>query len=65
VPDLTGNVAVLRLENNKVIQLEPLVLPPPSTNKKKAAPANNIQTAKKESHGFFSKVGTFFAAIFH
>jgi hypothetical protein len=63
-PDLTENVAVLKLENNKVVQLEPTVLPP-AAGKKKAAPAGNTQTAKKESHGFFSKVGSFFAAIFH
>lgn len=63
-PDLTENVAVLRLENNKVVQLEPTVLPPANA-KKKSAPANNTETAKKESHGFFSKVGAFFAAIFH
>lgn len=63
-PDLTQNVAVLRLENNKVVQLEPTVLPPPNA-KKKSPPANNTQTTKKESHGFFSKVGAFFAAIFH
>jgi hypothetical protein len=63
-PDLTQNVAVLKLENNKVVQLEPTVLPPPN-GKKKSAPANDTQTAKKESHGFFSKVGAFFAAIFH
>ena len=63
-PDLTANVAVLRLENDKVVQLEPMVLPPANA-KKKSAPSNNAQTAKKESHGFFSKVGAFFAAIFH
>jgi hypothetical protein len=63
-PDLTPNVAVLKLENNKVVQLEPTVLPP-ANGKKKAPAANNTQTAKKESHGFFSKVGSFFAAIFH
>lgn len=63
-PDLTPNVAVLKLENNRVVQLEPTVLPP-ANGKKKAPPANNTQTAKKESHGFFSKVGSFFAAIFH
>jgi len=62
-PDLTQNVAVLKLENNKVVQLEPTVLPPANA-KKKSPPANNTQ-AKKESHGFFSKVGAFFAAIFH
>ncbi len=63
-PDLTQNVAVLRLENNKVVQLDPTVLPPANA-KKKSSSANNSQTAKKESHGFFSKVGAFFAAIFH
>jgi len=63
-PDLTENVAVLRLENNKVVQLEPTVLPPANA-KKKSSSANNTQTAKKESHGFFGKIGAFFAAIFH
>ncbi|MGC2112572.1 MAG: hypothetical protein WA655_23840 [Candidatus Korobacteraceae bacterium] len=64
VPDLTENVAILRLENNKVVQLEPTVLPP--ANAKKKAPQNTTQTAQKtQSHGFFSKVGSFFAAIFH
>ena len=62
-PDLSENVAILRLENNKVVQLEPTVVPP-SKGKKKAA-NDNVQAAKKESHGFFSKVGSFFAAIFH
>ena len=64
VPDLTQNVAVLRLENNKVVQLEPTVMPPASA-KKKAPRDNNAQTAKKESHGFFSKIAAFFAGIFH
>jgi len=63
-PDLTQNVAILRLENTKVVQLEPTVVPPASA-KKKPAPANNTQTAKRESHGFFSKLGMFFASIFH
>lgn len=67
-PDLRQNVVMLKLENTKVINLEPTVLPPPA-NKKKVAPqtAQNPATANppKESHGFFSKVGAFFAAIFH
>lgn len=62
-PDLTTNVAFLRLENNKVVQFEPTVLPP--VGKKKSDANNSAQTAKKESHGFFSKVGSFFATIFH
>lgn len=63
VPDLTENVAILRLENNKVIQLEPTVLPPPNT--KKSAAKNTHPVEKQTSHGFFSKVGSFFASIFH
>lgn len=60
-PDLTENVAILRLENDKVVQLDPTVLPPP-----KKGQTSGAQTAKKEqSHGFFSKIGAFFAGIFH
>lgn len=62
VLDLSPNVAVLRLENNKLVQLEPTVLPPPNPKKQ---PVKETQTARKESHGFFSKLGTFFASIFH
>ncbi len=61
--DLSPNIAVLRLENNKVVQLEPIVLPPP--NAKKQPAKENTQIAKRESRGFFSKVGAFFASIFH
>jgi hypothetical protein len=65
VPDLTANVALLRMENTKVVQLEPTVLPP-ATQAKKSKPPQATETAqKKESHGFFSKVGSFFASIFH
>ena len=63
MPDLSENIAILRLENDKVVQLEPTVLPP--VHAKKKSLANSDQTAKKESHGFFSKLGAFFAAIFH
>ncbi len=65
-PDLRQNVVMLRLENTKVIPLEPTVLPP--GKKSKPAPtqtAQNQPTAPKQSHGFFSKVGAFFASIFH
>lgn len=63
-PDLTANVAVLRLEKNKIIPLQPTVLPPANAKKQPPQP-QDTQTAKKESHGFFSKVGSFFASIFH
>jgi hypothetical protein len=62
-PDLSQNIAFLKLENTKVVQLEPTVIPP--TGSKKKSSTNNSQTAKKESHGFFSKIGAFFAGIFH
>lgn len=66
IPDLSENIAVLRLESDKMVQLDPTVLPPPSAKKKSPSTSpNNTQTAKKESHGFFSKVGAFFAGIFH
>jgi hypothetical protein len=61
VPDLTVNVAILKLENNKVVELDPTVLPPP-----KKGQGNGAQTAQKQQpHGFFSKIGAFFAGIFH
>ena len=65
IADLRPNVAILRLENNKVVQIEPLVLPPASAKKSPPPATNNNQTAKKESHGFFGKLGTFLASIFH
>jgi hypothetical protein len=62
-PDLRQNVVMLKLENTKVVNLEPTVLPPPANKKK--APPQTAQNPPKESHGFFSKVGAFFASIFH
>lgn len=65
IPDLSENIAELRLESNPVVPLEPTVIPPSSGKKKSAAAANNAQAAHKERHGLFSKVAAFFAAIFH
>lgn len=59
-PDLSANVAMLKLENTKAVQLDPTVLPPPGKGQSSGA-----QTAQKQSHGFFSKIGAFFAGIFH
>ena len=66
-PDLRQNVVTLRLENTKVIPLEPAVLPP-SKKKAKPAPTQVAQSqpsTQNQSRGFFSKLGAFFASIFH
>jgi hypothetical protein len=65
-PDLRQNVVMLKLENTKMVALAPTVLPPPAPSQQKPAPpTESAQNQKKESHGFFSKVGAFFASIFH
>jgi hypothetical protein len=66
--DLTENVAHLHMET-KPLNLDPAVLPPPTTSAKKAKPtkseaASNAQQTE-EKRGFFAKLGAFFAAIFH
>ena len=66
--DLTENVAHLHMET-KPVNLDPVVLPPPTTSAKKAKPATTQVTSNdqqpQEKHGFFAKVSAFFAAIFH
>ncbi len=63
-PDLTETVATLKLERNRMLQLDPVVLPPPQT--KGSAQTNTTETAsKQQKHGFFSRVSAFFATIFH
>ncbi len=67
--DLTENVAHLKMES-KPMSFEPVVLPPPTTSAKNAKPTKPQTTAKtdqpaQQKSGFFSKVGAFFAAIFH
>lgn len=62
-PDLTATVATLKLENNQVVQLDPVVVPPLGKNSSQSKPA---ETGKKQQkHGFFSSVGSFFAGLFH
>jgi hypothetical protein len=60
-PDLTETVATLKLEHNQVLQLDPVVLPPPEPNKTKAP----MVAQKEQKHSFFSRVGAFFATLFH
>jgi len=56
-PDLTVMVATLKLDRNKVVELDPVVVPPPS---------KPLETAsKQQKHGFFSRVSAFLATIFH
>jgi hypothetical protein len=67
--DLTENVAHLKMES-KPINLDPVVLPPPATAAKSSKPANtqaktNSQQPTQEKHGFFAKLSSFFASIFH
>jgi hypothetical protein len=63
-PDLTMTVATLKLENNKVVQLDPVVLPPPGKESKQQ-PKTTETAGTKQKHGFLSKIGAFFAGIFH
>jgi len=63
-PDLTATIATLKLENNKLIQLDPVVLPPPEAQKN-TAPPKPAETARQQKHGFFARVGAFLATIFH
>ena len=59
--DISENIATLRLEHNQVVQLETVVLPPPPVDK-----TTGTESAKKDQrHGWFSKVGAFFATLFH
>ncbi|HEY4959767.1 MAG TPA: hypothetical protein VII29_02815 [Terriglobales bacterium] len=67
--DLTENVAHLKMES-KPIYLDPVVLPPPATAAKSSKPAHTEvttsgQKATQEKHGFFAKLSSFFASIFH
>ena len=67
--NLTENVAHLRMES-KPMGFEPMVQPPPTTAAKTVKAARTqASTAngnpEKQKHGFFAKVGAFFASIFH
>ena len=64
-PDLADTVATLKLEHNQVLQLDPVVLPPPEAKKTHAERQTPVVAQKEQKHGFFSKVGAFFATIFH
>jgi hypothetical protein len=67
--NLTENVAHLKMES-KPMGFDPVVQPPPTTTAKTVKPAKTAAStangnAEKPKRGFFSKVGAFFASIFH
>jgi hypothetical protein len=64
-PDLAETVASLKLEHNQVVQLDPVVLPPPEPAKTHAQRTMPVVAQKEQKRGFFSKVGSFFATLFH
>ncbi len=66
--NLTENVAHLKMES-KPMSFEPVVLPPPATSAKNAKAAKTEVAASgrkpaQQKHGFFAKIGAFFASIF-
>ena len=64
-PDLSEMVVSLKLEHNKVLQLDPVVLPPQQPMKIQAPQPTAVVAQKEQRHGFLSKVGAFFAPLFH
>ncbi len=67
-PDLTENVASLKLTSERPMSLDPQVLPPLDKKSKAQAKAEKAQTASAEpakpKQSFFGKIGAFFGSIF-
>ncbi len=63
--DLDEIVASLKLEHNQALQFDPVVLPPAEPKKTRAERQTAAVAQKEQKHGFFSKVGAFFATLFH
>src|ERR1035437_4577935 len=64
-PGLAEVVASLKLEHNQVMQLAPVVLPPAEPAKTQAQRTTPVVARKEQKHGVFSKLGAFFATLFH
>jgi hypothetical protein len=64
-PDLAETVATLKLEHNQALQFDPVVLPPAEPRMSHAERQTAVVAQKEQKHGFFSKLGTFFATLFH
>jgi hypothetical protein len=60
--DVAPLIATLKLEHNQVPQFDPVVLPP-SPQKKSAAAKQTSVANNAAKHGFFSRIGSFFASL--
>lgn len=63
-PDMTAVVAHLKLEHTQLVSLQPVVLPP-GKNKSEPKTQTVASNSAQEKRGVFSKIGAFFASIFH
>ena len=63
-PSFADMVATLKWEHNQDLQLEPGLAPPAKPQKAHAEPPP-VTAQKEQKHGLFSRVGTFFATLFH
>lgn len=58
-------VATLRVSSGPMAQLQPVVLPPPGKSKPASQPTQTAKATTPQKRGFFSKIGAFFATLFH
>lgn len=64
-PDMTAVVAHLKLDSTQIVTLNPQVLPPGKQKKTEANQQTVAANEPGEKKGMFSKIGAFFASIFH
>ena len=64
-PDMTAVVAHLKLESTQLVSLQPVVLPPGKQKKSEPKTQTVAANSSQEKGGMFSKIGSFFASIFH
>ena len=64
-PDMTAVVAHLKLESTQLVSLQPVVLPPGKQKKIEPKTQTVAANSADEKRGVFSKIGAFFASIFH
>jgi hypothetical protein len=68
-PDMTEIVAHLKLETDHLVAIQPVVLPPGKQKKNQpqlqTLAANRPAGQSGEKKGMFSKIGAFFASMFH